>query len=37
MSMYTIFGFPEESEKFCTLDAISFVNNCLRALSKNAG
>jgi hypothetical protein len=30
-------GFPEESEKFYTLDEISFVNHHLRILSTNAG
>ena len=30
-------GFPEESEKFCTLDVISSMDKHLRALSKNAG
>ena len=30
-------GFPEESEKFCTLNDLSFMNKHLRALSKNEG
>jgi hypothetical protein len=30
-------GFPEESEKFYTLDDISLLDKHLRALSKNAG
>jgi hypothetical protein len=29
-------GFPEESEKFCTLDDISLLDKHLRALSKDA-
>jgi hypothetical protein len=36
-AMSILFGLPEESEKFCTLDEISLVNKHLRALSTNAG
>jgi hypothetical protein len=30
-------GFPEESEKFCTLDEISFEKSLLVGVLKNAG
>jgi hypothetical protein len=31
-----VVGFPEESEKFCTLDEISLVNNHFQVLPKRA-
>ena len=33
---YPPIGFPEESEKFCTLDDISLLDKHLRELSKDA-
>jgi hypothetical protein len=32
-----VLGFPEESEKLCTLDDLSFMHKHLRALSTNEG